>query len=182
MNYCIIPPKRESAFWLVTLVLFILVSFVWIVFLESFRGIVLSVFILFILFWFAMLLLSIANLIMQNRKYAISEHGITISNIGSRNSFYSWQAFRDVGICKVHYTSRLPYEYDVVIRFSLIHENTGPKSGVWGFWATEIYELLHFRQIILLTFSQERFNQLVSVYPNEISDYRTIMKNSFDIS
>ena len=155
---------------------------VWGAIKEALPGIVAALFILFILFWLAMLLLSIANLIVQNRKYAVSEHGITIWGIGGRSTLYPWESFRDIGICKVHYTSRLPYEYDVVIRFSRMVEPRGPRTGTYGPWATEIYELLHFRKIILITFTQERLAQLAAVYPDEIADYRAIRRNAFDIS
>ena len=182
MHDCLIPSKRESAFWLVTLVLCIFVFIVWVAIREAFPGIVTALFIVFILFWLAMLLLSIANLIVQNQKYAVSEHGITIRGIGSRSTLYPWESFRDIGICKVHYTSRLPYEYDIVIRLSRMEEPRGPRTGSYGPWATEFYELLHFRKIILITFTQERLAQLAAVYPDEIADYRSIRRNAFDIS
>ncbi len=182
MDDCQIPSKRASAFWLAALVLCTFVFIVWVAKREAFPGIVAALFVLFILFWLAMLLFSIANLIVQNRKYAVSEHGITIWGIGSHSIHYPWESFRDIGICKVHYTSRLPYEYDVVIRFSRMEEPRGPRTGTHGPWATEIYELLHFRKIILITFTQERLAQLTSVYPDEIADYRAIRRNAFDIS
>lgn len=182
MVNCQIPSKRESAFWLVTLVLCIFVFIVWVAIREAFPGIVTALFIVFILFWLAMLLLSIANLIVQNRKYAVSEHGITIRGIGSRSTLYPWESFRDIGICMVHYTSRLPYEYDIVIRLSRMEEPRGPRTGTYGPWATELYELVHFRKIILITFTQERLAQLAAVYPDEIADYRAIRRNAFDIS
>ena len=182
MDNCLIPSKRESAFWLVTLVLCIFVFIVWVAIREAFPGIVAALFILFILFWLAMLLLSFANLIVQNRKYAVSEHGITIRGIGSRSILYPWESFRDIGICKVHYTSRLPYEYDVVIRLSRMEEPRGPRTGTYGPWATELYELVHFRKIILITFTQECLAQLAAVYPDEIADYRAIRRNAFDLS
>ena len=182
MDDSLIPSKRESAFWLVTLVLCTFVFMVWVAIKEALPGIVAALFILFILFWLAMLLLSISNLIVQNRKYAVSEDGITIRGIGSRSILYPWESFRDIGICKVHYTSRLPYEYDVVIRMSRMEEPRGPSTGTYGPWATELYELLHFRKIILITFTQERLAQLAAVYPDEIADYRANQKNAFDIS
>ena len=179
MVNCQIPSKRESAFWLVTLVLCTFVFIVWVAIKEALPGIVAA---LFILFWLAMLLLSIANLIVQNRKYAASKHGITIWGIGGRSTLYPWESFRDIGICKVHYTSRLPYEYDIVIRLSRMEEPRGPRTNTYGPWATELYELLHFRKIILITFTQERLAQLAAVYPDEIADYRAIRRNAFDIS
>lgn len=115
-------------------------------------------------------------------KNAVSEHGITIWSIGSRSILYPWESFRDVGICKVHCTSRLPYEYDVVIRLSRMEEPRGPRTGTYGVWATELYELLHFRKIIQITFTQERLTQPAAVYPGDIADYRAIRRNAFDIS
>lgn len=115
-------------------------------------------------------------------KYAVGEDGITIWSIDSRSILYPWESFRDVGICKVHYTSRLPYEYDIVIRLSRIEEPRGPRTGTYGTWATELYELFHFRKIILITFTQERLAQLAAVYPGDIADYRAIRRNAFDIS
>ena len=182
MEDCQIPSKRESAFWLAAIVLCTFVFFVWVFIKETQPGIVAALFVLFILFWLAMLLLSIANLIVQNRKYAVSEYGITIWSIGSRSILYPWESFRDVGICKVHYTSRLPYEYDIVIRLSRMEEPRGPRTGTYGAWATELYELFHFRKIILITFTQERLAQLAAVYPGDIADYRAIRRNAFDIS
>lgn len=182
MEDCLIPSKRESAFWLAAIVLCTFVFFVWVFIYETLPGIVAALFVLFILFWLAMLLLSIANLIVQNRKYAVSEDGITIWSIDSRSILYPWESFRDVGICKVHYTSRLPYEYDIVIRLSRMEEPRGPRTGTYGAWATELYELLHFREIILITFTQERLAQLTAVYPNEIAEYRKIQRNAFDNS
>ena len=179
---CQIPSKRESAFWIATIVLCTFVFFVWVFIKETHPGIVAALFVLFILFWFAMLLLSIANLIVQNQKYTVSEHGITIWGIGSSSIHYPWESFRDIGICKVHYTARLPYEYDVVIRLSRMEEPRGPRSGSYGPWATELYELFHFRKIFLITFTQERLAQLATVYPGEIADYRAIQRNAFDIS
>ena len=182
MDDCLIPSKRESAFWLTALVLCTFVFMVWGAIKETLPGIVAALFVLFILFWLAMLLLSIANLIAQNRKYAVTEHGITILSIGGRSTLYPWESFRDIGICKVHCTSRLPYEYDIVIRLSRMEEPRGPRTNTYGPWATELYELLHFRKIILITFTQERLAQLAAVYPDEIADYRSIQRNAFDIS
>ena len=180
LDHCLIPSKCESAFFLVALVFCVFVSFIWITITEAFSGIVLALFIIFILFWFVMLLLSAANLIVQNRKYAVDNHGITISSFGNRRTFYPWQSFRDIGICKVHYTSRLPYDYDVVIRFSQMDESSGPKSGTWGPWATEFYDLIHFRKLLLITFTQARLDQLTAIYPDEIADYRHIKRNAFE--
>ena len=118
--------------------------FVWVIATEALGSFAVMLLVLFSLFWLAMLYFAVINLIVCSRKFAVNEKGMTICGIGSRSRFYPWQSFRDIGICKVHYTSRLPYEYDIVLRFSLRDARRGPQSGAWGFWTTELYELIHF--------------------------------------
>ena len=182
MEDCDLPSKRDSALFLVILMMAVAAMFVWVIATEALDCFAVMLLVLFSLFWLAMLYFAVINLMVRSRKVAFSEKGMMVYGIGSRSRFYQWQSFRDIGICKVHYTSRLPYEYDIVLRFSLRDERRGPRSGAFGFWTTELYELIHFRSIIRLTFTQERLELLRAVCPAEISDHRSIRRNVHDQS
>ncbi len=181
MEDCDLPSKRDSALFLVILMVAMVAMFVWIIATEALGWFAVMLLVLFCLFWLVVLYFAVINLMVRSRKFAFSEKGMTVYGIGSGSRFYQWQSFRDIGICKVHYTSRLPYEYDIVLRFSLRDERRGPQSGVWGFWTTELYELIHFKTIIRLSFTQERLDRLRIVCPTDISDHRSIRRNERDI-
>ena len=181
MEDCDLPSKGDSALFLVVLMMAVAAMFVWVIATEDLGSFEVLLFVVFCLFWLVMLYFAVINLIVRSRKFAFSEKGMTIYGIGSWSCFYPWPSFRDIGICKVHYTCRLPYEYDIVLRFSLRDERRGPKSGVWGFWTTELYELIHFRSIIRLSFTQERLDRLRAVCTAEILDHRSIRRNERDI-
>lgn len=113
------------------------------------------------------------------RKYSISQEGITLSYPFSITVTHTWRELSEIGICKVHYTTRGPVEYLTAIRCVIGEEKNGPKNG-HGLWADSYYSIIHFRKIITIIYSEERLAEFKQVCPFEIIDYRGIKRHYHD--
>lgn len=120
--------------------------------------------------------------IVYNRRYTIDKNALVLVGITGKVVRYDWNQFGDVGICKVHYTAKGPIKFDTVIRCTIGHESAGPQEGFYGFWATEIYEALHLKNVFIISFSEKRIQQFCELCPLEIKDYRFIKKSAYDNS
>ena len=92
----------------------------------------------------------------------------------------TWDAISEIGICKVHYSTRSPYTYDVVIRMVIGHEIFSPRNGS-GIWQSEVYEVFHRKTVICLEYSEQTLHSIRKVYQGEIVDYRHIVKDVRDV-
>ena len=113
------------------------------------------------------------------RKYSISEAGITLIYPLKFTVTYSWNEISDLGICKVHYTTRGPVEYLTAIRCVVGNERNGPSKG-YGWWADSFYSVIHFSRIITILYSEARVEEFKKVCPLEIIDYRNIKRYYHD--
>ena len=116
---------------------------------------------------------------MIRREYAISKEGITLRYPFRYTVMHSWDEISEIGICNVHYTTRGPVEYLMVIRCVIGEEKSGPAKG-HGWWADSFYSAMHFRKIITILYSEERLEEFKQVCPFEIIDYRGIKRHYHD--
>lgn len=112
------------------------------------------------------------------RKYIVTDTSITIRYPFYIQNEYQWADIREIGICKVHYTSK-GFNYDTVLRCVVGEERNGPSKG-YGFWANELYSAFHLRKVIIIRYSEYRQSELQSAYPGEIIDYRGIRRYYHD--
>ena len=181
MKKCLITSSGKPSLFMVIVLLTIFLTYIWITVTEMLGTVGFPIFITFSILWLGALAAYVIHIIIWCRSYEISKDGITISDRTGFKHFYRWESFHDISICNVHYTSRPPYEHDVVIRLSLLEEPMGPKSGVWGQWTTALYEIIHFRRIFILTNTEERHLEFARLCSQKIEDRRDIRKNAFDM-
>ena len=123
--------------------------------------------------------MTVMNLMICLRKYAITGEGFVIQCPGCSPVVYSWDKISEVGICKVHYPNRGPFRYDLVIRIVIGEEEYGPRQG-YGNWTTWFYEVRHYRNIITILYNTGCIVSLEKFCPLAITDYRGIKRYSDD--
>lgn len=113
--------------------------------------------------------------LMDSRKYMLTDEGIVLQYFGKYQKLYSWDSVREVGICKVNYTTVGPEEYLTVLRVVTIDEKKGPQHG-YGFWANGLYSQYHWRSIITISYNEYRHQAFLSLCPEKVVDYRHIKR------
>lgn len=111
--------------------------------------------------------------ILSLRKYEIHTKGLTIYYPFGVQRNYSWSDFQEISLCKVHFASAAK-RHIIAIRCSVLKEKKGPKQAVVarGRWATIEYEVIHWGKIITIYYTDERYNEFMSVCPFTITDYQ----------
>lgn len=102
------------------------------------------------------------------RKFRIDRSGITIREYYGLQKFYSWDKISCVVLCDCNTATKHPEWFMKAIRLSIGEEPRGPigkkeKKRFWNqleTWRFEDYMGLHFRKIIVLDYSKERFAQI----------------------
>lgn len=107
------------------------------------------------------------------RRYMVTESGIKLIYPFNYVVAHSWDEISEIGICKVHYTTRGPVEYLTAIRCVVGGEKKGPSKG-HGWWADSLYSAIHFRRVITIVYSEERVEEFRKLCPFEVIDYRNI--------
>lgn len=123
--------------------------------------------------------IAILTVFVTDRKYAVGSDGLKIQYPWGFCVQHSWEEFSEIGICKVRYTTRGTFHYDVVLRFVIGHEENGPSKG-YGKWATDGYVIRHFRKIVTVDFTEARYQEIKMFCPLEIVDYRGIRRYFHD--
>lgn len=184
MEYCMDSKSDIASAWLllilvsgvnVVLVLFLLDKPVWV-------SVATSIIALFSIVFSALILVGAILLFLLNtRKFRITKDGLQIRYITGTVCSYGWDEISEIGICKVRYAAKDISRYKTVLRCVIGNEENGPSHG-YGSWATEIYELLHFRKIVTISYTQMRLEDICAVCPFDVIDYRYIRKNAYDLS
>lgn len=139
---------------------------------EITKGVAASYFIYPILFYLFLGFLLFSQVI-HMRKYKVDETGVTIRYLMGITKFYSWESFSEIALCKVHYRTKGPVHYELAIRCVVGPEKYGPKHATVAneWWSRPEYEVLHFKKIITIYYTEERFRHIQSMYPGSIADY-----------
>lgn len=108
-----------------------------------------------------------------SRKYCVDPTGITIRYPFGYTMKYEWDQFVQVAICRIHMKTRSRKE-KLAIRFTTCTESNGPHNAKYANekWSSELYEVLHWKRVFSVEYSEERYKELVQNCPNEIFDYR----------
>lgn len=114
-----------------------------------------------------------------SRKYAITQTGLVLKYPFNFTVTHPWCELSEIGICKVHYTTRGPVEYLTAIRCVIGEEKNGPRKG-HGWWADSFYSVIHFRKVITIIYSEDRLEAFNTVCPLEIIDYRGLRRYYHD--
>lgn len=130
---------------------------------------------------FGVVFFSIASMeyLAISRKYRITEFGIIIQYPLGITVKYSWDILSEVGVCKVHYTTRGSFSYLTVIRCVVGEEKNGPSKG-YGRWADSLYSTIHFNKVVVILYTEERHKEFNSICPLDVIDYRGIKRYPFD--
>lgn len=117
--------------------------------------------------------------IIQSREYAVDAIGITVCYCKFYKVKYLWANIQNISICDVNHAAKNWDVFDVVIRIALVEEKHGPFSKKQPLtlsgherWRSFGYSLLHFEQIIILDYSEERYNNIQMLSGKTIYDFR----------
>ena len=107
------------------------------------------------------------------RKYQIDSDGMTLRYPFGLKRRYNWHEFSEIALCKVHYAAG-SHKHTQAIRCVVGDEKNGPQfaSTSREHWSSEFYELIHFRTIISIYYSEERYMEFLEKCPCTIGDYR----------
>ena len=109
------------------------------------------------------------------RKYKLSSDGILIVYPLGIKELYSWSDFSEIALCKIHYASG-SMNHVLGIRCAIGSETCVPKNATVarGQWSTMTYELTHFRKLVSIYYTSERYEEFVRFCPYSINDYQTL--------
>ena len=107
------------------------------------------------------------------RQYKIESDGMTVKYPFGYIRKYRWSAFSEIALCKIHYSAR-GTNPTLAIRCVIGKESFGPAnasaSNEW--WSTAGYEVIHFRRVISVYCTAERYTEFLKCCPHPIEDYR----------
>ena len=111
----------------------------------------------------------------SSRQYRIDRNGITLQYPFGITKQYDWENISEISLCKVHYATS-SNAHILAIRCVIGPEDLGPSKAVTSRepWSTIRYELLHFRSIVTIYYSDERYKEFCEFCPHCIADYRRL--------
>lgn len=114
------------------------------------------------------------NWFVNERKYCLTERGISVKYPFGIQRHYVWSDFRDITVCKVRFVPKDRHSYSVAIRCATETEYPGPRSAVVANekWATEFYDTIHWKMLITIEYTDERYKEFHAICPQTIHDYR----------
>ncbi len=115
----------------------------------------------------------VMNWFVGQRKYRVTERGISVQYPFGVHMEYVWSDFRDITLCKVRYAPK-DRGYSVAIRCATETEYPGPRSAFLANekWTTEFYDTMHWRTLVTIEYTPERYEEFATVCPQTIHDYR----------
>ena len=119
---------------------------------------------------FFMIAHTILFVIFLNRKYAVSDRGIAVQYANRYTIFYPWEKIQLVCLGITH-RSGTGTTQDTVIWCTTKLTGYLPPTKVHRHTSWE-YDYLHYRSIITIEFTEERYAQFASYYQQNITDYR----------
>lgn len=109
----------------------------------------------------------------EQRKYRVTERGIWVQYPFGIRMVYVWSDFRDITLCKVRYVPKYR-SYSVAIRCATETEYPGPRSAFLAneSWTTDFYDTMHWRSLVTIEYTPERYEEFAALCPQTIHDYR----------
>lgn len=116
---------------------------------------------------------ALLNWFVNERKYRVSERGITVQYPFGIRRVYVWSDFRDITLCKVRFIPKDPRSYSIAIRCAVETEYPGPRSAFSAdeSWSKEFYDTLHWEKLVTIESTPERYQEFASFCPQTIHDY-----------
>ena len=107
------------------------------------------------------------------RKYHVSIDGLTIFYPFGIKHHFAWNEFCEIALCKIHYASGSS-KHILGIRCAVTSEQSVPKNAILAreWWSSMGYEFIHFRKLITIYYTDERFVEIKKFCPVTIKDYR----------
>lgn len=107
------------------------------------------------------------------RKYQISTDGLTIFYPFGIEHHYDWNEFYEIALCKIHYAPGSS-KHILGIRCAVVSEQSVPKNAILAreWWSSMGYEFVHFKKLITIYYTDERFAEFEKHCPTTIKDYR----------
>lgn len=181
MKYCSSKNSlRVVGIFLLIIISAILIGALQICFIEPVRmqPLILLIWIPVILLWAFVWVWLFRMTLLGWRKFQITEEGLVIQDLLRKPLLHKWQKISEIGICKVHYSTKgMPYYYDTVLRCVIGEEKKGPASG-FGSWQGELYEAMHMKTVISIDYDTKVLEELQR--KKAITDYRLLFKNPYD--
>ncbi|MBQ7311799.1 MAG: hypothetical protein IJW88_09770 [Alistipes sp.] len=102
------------------------------------------------------------------REYSIATSGIVIRYLGIITVEYSWSDISHICVCDVNHAAKNSTVFDVVIRLVIGSEKHGP-SNCTAYanaskhvkWRKMEYSIFHFRNILLIDYSEPTVDQIL---------------------
>lgn len=109
----------------------------------------------------------------SERKYEITRDGMYIKFPLTAMQFHRWSEFSEIALCKVHYAARSDM-HTLAIRCVIGEEEFGPKRArvAKEIWSFTDYEYRHYKKIISIYYTEDRYAEFQSLCPLPIKDYR----------
>ena len=127
----------------------------------------------------ALCVFGIVFLVIQSRSYLVSANGITICYLNRFQKIFRWDEVSAISVCDINYAAKDSSVYDVAIRIVIGTEKYGP-NGETSFtlagydrWRSFGYNFIHFQNIIILDYSQERLCEIVAASGMDIHDFQS---------
>ena len=107
------------------------------------------------------------------RKYYVDPTGLTVSLTFGYNKKFKWEQIAQVAVCRVHMKARSHKEM-LAIRFSICANTIIPQNAVYANekWSSELYELLHWKNVISVEYSDARYEDIAKYCTSQILDCR----------
>lgn len=107
------------------------------------------------------------------RKYQVSNDGLTIIYPFGIKHHYAWYEFCEIALCKIHYAPGSS-KHILSLRCAVASDQSVPKNAALAreWWSSMGYELIHFRKLITIYYTDERFDEFGKCCPVAIKDFR----------
>ena len=115
------------------------------------------------------------------REYSITTSGIAISYLGIITVEYGWSDISHICVCDVNHAAKNAAVFDVVIRLVIGSEKHGPSNctaysnaSKYVKWRKMEYNIFHFRNILLIDYSEPTVDQILKASNLDIDYLLTI--------
>ena len=105
-----------------------------------------------------------------NRKYKVDSMGLYVQHTRNNKQFYSWHQMQEVCLCNIHQGSHEGI-YDTVI-WCVVGTIKEDPPNIKRHRNNPYYGIRHFRSLITIEYSEERFSEFKRFYGGSNSDYR----------
>lgn len=113
--------------------------------------------------------------IVSSREYLVDANGLTIRYFKRHKVKYPWKDIGTIIVCDVNHAPKDPDNFDLVIRISIGIERNGPfcanKPMVLSrheHWRQSEYGIMHFRNVILIEYSESRLAKIQEMSQKDI--------------